>query len=118
MSDQSVVIEEITHSHLGASGASRWMNCPGSIRLTNQLDPSKVNKTGSAAAEGTVAHEVAADALEENADAWEYIGNSYEVDGWKFEIDGEMATHIQVYLDFVRGKLKEYPDSILHVERS
>ena len=46
-----------SHARLSASAADRWMHCPGSITLTEQLN---LPNTGSAYAdEGTMAHSVA-----------------------------------------------------------
>lgn len=44
----------IKHAILSASGAHRWMNCTPSARLELEFD----DKSGSAAAEGTAAHEL------------------------------------------------------------
>ena len=49
------------HALLSASKAHRWIECPGSIRLEEQLEPS--NHESSFAREGTLAHEYAAKAL-------------------------------------------------------
>ena len=49
------------HAKLSASKAHRWIECPGSIRLEEQLEPS--NHESSYAREGTLAHEYAAKAL-------------------------------------------------------
>ena len=44
-----------THSKLSPSSASRWINCPGSIKLIAQCPESE---TSVHAAEGTVAHDL------------------------------------------------------------
>lgn len=46
---------ERAHALLSASGAHRWLNCPGSVLLEQQFPDS----SSDAAAEGTVAHELA-----------------------------------------------------------
>ncbi len=72
------------HHPLGPSGASRWMACPASLRMTIDLPPSMSD----AAEEGTRAHAEAEKCLNNNAPAKEY--------------------DIQPYLDLVRalgGKL-------------
>jgi len=45
---------ERAHSKYAASGAERWMSCPGSVALSEGLP----DKSSAAAAEGTQAHEV------------------------------------------------------------
>ena len=44
------------HSRIGASSASRWLGCPGSVRLCEHAPPGVTSKY---AAEGTLAHTVA-----------------------------------------------------------
>lgn len=86
------------HALLSASGASRWIRCPGSIALAKgQPDTSSAY-----ADEGTAAHELAATALTENRDADAYIGRNIIVGEREFEVDDDMAGFVQVYLDTVR----------------
>lgn len=51
------------HAVLGASSSSRWMACPGSVALCQGIP----QKDSPYAAEGTKAHEIAADILEGKA---------------------------------------------------
>lgn len=91
------------HASLGASSCKRWWNCPGSVRLSENIP-----KTSSKYAdEGTAAHEVAEMCLRDNRDAIEYIGRFITVHGNKFEVDEGMAEAVQVYVDFVREAAKE-----------
>ena len=53
-------IIKAAHSELGASSYDRWKNCPGSVALCRDLP----KKTSVYAEEGTMAHDVAAKALE------------------------------------------------------
>ena len=85
-----------THSPLGASGAERWMKCPGSVGLINLLDL-PVEESDHAAL-GTSAHEAGAHALENGLDAWELIGMCFGPN----KVDADMAEAIQVYLDECR----------------
>ncbi len=86
------------HSKLGASAAHRWMNCPGSVRLSAGLPDS----TSKYAAEGSAAHALAAKCLETGNDADVY-GGEWQHDGHKGEITDDMVEAVQVYLDAVRG---------------
>ena len=84
------------HAEYGASSAHRWMNCPGSLVLSKDAmrpTPSEV------AAEGTVAHFVAAECIQTGVAAEEYIGDIFRTDGFQFTVDRAMAESIQVYLD-------------------
>ena len=112
-----VIVEEIEHSKLGASSADRWMNCPASIRISDDL-PEEAFVADEPAAEGSAAHELGAMCLETKSDAWEYAGNIYKISGYEFEVDQDMIEAVQGYLDFVWSLMSKYDDAILHVERS
>ena len=86
------------HSILGASSCHRWLNCPGSIRLS-----AGVPKTSSAyAEEGTAAHELAEQCLRHTAVARDYVGNMIVVKETAYEITEEMADAVQLYINTVR----------------
>lgn len=108
------------HSDTGASGAERWMNCPGSVNIIKKLGD-KARKAGSDAAYGTAAHTLSALCLEEGQEPWEFTGVEIEVEGrYKFEVGEEMISSAQMYVDFVNDKMEEFKDKdpVLHVERS
>lgn len=44
------------HSRLSASSSSRWLNCPGSVNLSDGIEPEQIHPS---AIEGTVAHGIA-----------------------------------------------------------
>lgn len=89
------------HSPIGASSMHRWSKCPGSVKLSEGI-PSSTSKY---AEEGTLAHTVAAKALDENL--W--------IDG----IDEEMKSHVLVYTSCVWEDWKKahrVPESLMFVE--
>lgn len=90
------------HSPLGASGAERWMECPGSVALFGVLRERGLDLPESDEPdyrrEGTAMHEAAAHCLENGLDTWEITGDTFN----ETVIDPDMARHIQVYLDHVR----------------
>ena len=89
----------IEHSPLGASGAERWMACPGSVSLLRTLQLPESDEPDYRA-EGTAAHSAAAYALATaGMDAWELVG--MEFNGVK--VDVKMAENIQIYLDICRA---------------
>lgn len=90
-----IKLEAETHAKLSPSGAHRWINCPGSIRLCADIEET----TSAAAEEGTFAHHIAATALEQNVDAMEFLGQTDGV----HTVDVDMADYLQQYLDVVRG---------------
>lgn len=87
--------DDKAHATLSASGASRWMNCPGSVRMEAGID----RPSSPYAAEGTAAHELAESCLRKNYNADQLIGEIF----YGHEATLEMAEYVQDYLDFVRG---------------
>lgn len=92
--------EKPKHSPLGASGAERWMHCPGSNVLLKalRLPPSdeedyQIN--------GSAAHEAAAACIIGRLDAWEVVGEEFY---GKTKVTAEMAEAIQTYLDYVNER--------------
>ena len=106
---ERIVVEPGTHSSRGASSASRWLNCSGSVLLTERLvEQGLVSKgTNRAAAEGTAAHLVLSTCLEDGTDAHEMAGMEIEVEGLVFIIDQEMIEGVQECLDWTRTRLVE-----------
>lgn len=97
------------HATLSPSASSRWMACPGSVRLCADVPDIESEH----AALGTFAHEIAAKCLEERGDeAFVYFG---EADGVHI-VDQEMVDAIQDYLDVVHG-YADQPDAQLLVEQ-
>lgn len=98
------------HAVLGPSGAHRWMNCPGSIRVSAQVtqDP---GSTSPAALEGTIAHalmEIEGRHAFGQTSREEYL---LEYEAWRtttgLDLDtvGEMAAHIEGMVNFLKGRL-------------
>jgi hypothetical protein len=61
-----------------------------------------------AAAWGTACHQVAERCFREDKDAAAYIGSVEKTKKFSFTFDDDMAECTQVFLDYVRGRLKEY----------
>lgn len=88
----------MAHAKLSPSGAHRWMACSGSVGLEAPFpDSSSVY-----AAEGTVAHDIAAQCLIDNRDPASFIGDVMEVDGFTFTVDKAMADYVADYVKLVR----------------
>lgn len=87
-----------THSRLGASGAERWMKCPGSVTLLQYLGLDESDEPDYRR-EGTAMHEAAAFCLTEGLDAWEVVGDTFN----DTVMTPALTDPIQIYLDFVRG---------------
>lgn len=87
------------HAIFSPSSAHRWMRCAGSVGLeSREPDPSS-----EFADEGTAAHELAALALANGTDAAAYLGRIITAGERDFTVDAEMAGHVQMYVDYVRG---------------
>lgn len=75
--------DNLAHHSLGASGAHRWMNCPGSVRLCAMAPPSDDTEFSR---EGTRAHEAAAALLLASDTqfelASEQLSNEWPLDDW------------------------------------
>ena len=87
------------HSELSPSSAKRWLNCTASVEFAKTFpdEPSEF------AAEGTAAHELAADVLTNGGKARHRLGNKIEADSFIFEVTPEMADNVQQYVDFVKS---------------
>ena len=100
-----------THVELGASGAERWMACPGSVQLSRGIE----QRESDYAKEGTAAHALAARCVQMNRGPFDYIGLYV---GDDLRVTEEMATAVQVYVDYVNSILREHEDAVCWVERS
>jgi hypothetical protein len=89
-----------THARLSASSAERFMECPGSVTLSQYCE----NEDSVYAAEGTAAHSLAERGLRSGEDAYTFIGEDL---GNGYVATVEMAQHVQLYLDEVRALLDE-----------
>jgi hypothetical protein len=115
------------HAKLKPSSSKRWMECPGSVKLSEGIpDTSSVF-----ADEGTAAHELAEHCLNTGFDPDRFGGWWVDLDAASpgfmivakpiekhrcFEIDDEMVRGVGIYVDWVRGIKKEYPDAEVEVE--
>lgn len=87
----------MAHARLSASAAHRWMECPGSVRLSEGL-----NTASPEAAAGTFAHHIAAECIQSGGDPSDWLGNRTIVDGFTVECDGEMVEAVRAYVEYAR----------------
>lgn len=112
------------HATLSPSSASRWLQCPASVRVSEAL-PSEPDDRGSVyAIEGTAAH-----ALAELMAKDQILGKltktqlTKELKAWRAEYDvaedaeAEMTEHGQSYVDYLRSRLDEHPEAQLLLEQ-
>ena len=105
---------EKKHSHLGASSAHRWINCPGSIKACENAPPQKESEY---AKEGTAAHKLGEMCLSKKehqlkANPEEYLGETIQ----GFVVDTGMVEAVGLYVDTVR-KDQEEINGKLEVEK-
>lgn len=93
MSEHEIDHQNRAHAKLSASGSSRWLNCPGSVKAEEGYS----NESSVFAEEGTLAHELADTCLKKQKDAEAYVGK--KITGKVIELD--MARYVQEYLDYV-----------------
>ena len=105
------------HAKLSPSAAARWINCPGSIRLSEQVPPEPSSEY---ADEGTLAHSVAeAKLLRETGILTVRVFNSRMKKAQASEYwSGEMDEATDFYADTVLERLTEAgEDALLMVEQ-
>lgn len=99
------------HARLAPSAASRWFECPGSVRLSDGIE----NKSSLYADEGSAAHELAAYCLRNDMEPDLFDGEFVDInaktdkarftkeggDG-RFIVDADMIAGVGLYLDHVR----------------
>jgi hypothetical protein len=93
------------HSRFGGSIADRWLNCPGSVALCASVPKLP---DSSYAAEGTLAHEYAADALKSDLREMSYYKDH--------DLPEDMSSGRSVYLDTVYAEMAKAKDAELYVE--
>lgn len=102
------------HSKLGASSASRWLNCPGSVKLSETVPPQPSSEY---ALEGTAAHKLAELCIIKNKEPEDFIGEEIELideeqlkEGKKqisYEVSEDMADAVGVYVGYIRKQRGE-----------
>lgn len=98
------------HSQIGASSMHRWSICAGSVRLASTVE----NRSSAYAAEGTVAHELAAEGLLGRAPDSQ-LGTVRNCEGFEIMVTQEMIDAVKLYLSVVEADRGQ--DDVLHVEQ-
>lgn len=99
------------HAERSASGAYRWLACPPSAKLEAQFP----DTSSEAAAEGTLAHEMAEAKLRRYFYPDRYSPQKCAADIRRMKADPlyqpEMDGHTDTYLDFVKAAAVAYPEA-------
>lgn len=105
------------HSRLGGSGATRWLNCPGSVPLVTALRArGRTRRSSRYADDGNAAHELAKLCLEGDLHPRHFLGEAFEE--WPDDpVTDEMCDAVVVYLNAVLHEKARTPDAEMYVEQ-
>ena len=94
------------HSVFGASGASRWSNCAGSLVLSQGIP----SRTSFAADEGTAGHQLGERCIADESEPYDFVGEIIPVSGDgsgevtnEIEVTLDLAEAVSKYVEYVRG---------------
>lgn len=115
------------HARLSPSASSRWLSCPASVLLVENLTQDGViepeAKVSEYALEGTKAHDLAfiegslAFGLSTRAEYTERMIEWTLESGVRGEALADMKRHVRGWIDLLRQALDTYPDSHIMLER-
>lgn len=100
------------HAHLSASGAHRWLLCPGSPALARGMPEYPTMY----AAWGSVAHTISAQCLNLDLSPEAYLGETFHQEGFSVACDREMVDAVGLYVGAVREAF--LTGNILAVEKN
>ena len=86
------------HAKLSASGSATWLNCPASVKASEQYPSS----TSSFAEEGTCAHELSEICLKTGDTPDKYLGKTLK-DAPTVKVDAEMVGYVQEYIEYCQS---------------
>ncbi|MEP2533500.1 DUF2800 domain-containing protein [Shimia sp.] len=89
------------HATLGPSSASRWLRCPGSVKMSDGVAE---DRSSVFAAEGTVAHHVRECVLMFGFELEEFVGMDITADGFTFTVDDEMIEHLRPGIEWIEDR--------------
>lgn len=91
------------HATLSASGAYKWLNCPGALALEALINSPD---TGSEfAREGTAAHAMLEKCLRDNRTPSSFLGHALGVDGVNIAVTQDMVDAVEVAQEYI-GRLR------------
>ncbi len=113
--DKNIDHSQRDHALLSASGASRWLKCPPSARLEDELP----DTTSEFAREGTVAHEVCEILLRKHLGLIAKATATKSINKLKKDalFSDEMLDHANDYIDYITEKIKSDDAAVLVEEQ-
>lgn len=111
--------EQRAHATLGASSASRWMSCPGSVAAEAAIVPVPgVSNDNPASREGTAAHELLEWCLKMSEPTSAYPNSVIDVGTFKIAVDEEMKQGVQTAVDAIQQACFDAgPNVMLRIEQ-
>lgn len=94
---------EAGHKRFGPSKSARWLNCAGSVKLSESVPKPPTSKY---AAEGTAAHKVAELCLKEKRKPISFLGKKVE----GVIVDEEMVEGVEFYVDVIWEDIAKIKD--------
>lgn len=92
------------HSVFSPSSSEMWLTCPASLIANMQHKQSKGDNGSEAAAEGTIAHEMAEIWLKTGKKPIEFIGEMRKVGAYDVEITDEMLDYVAEYVNWCNNQ--------------
>lgn len=86
------------HSLFSPSSSEMWLNCPASLLANMKIRQMQGDSGSEAAAEGTVAHEIAEIWLKTGEKPIQRLGEIHEVNGYSVEVTEEMLAYVAEYV--------------------
>lgn len=99
---------EREHDEWSASSTARNWTCAGAIALNKRITTPE--RESEAAAWGTACHQLSEKCFRTGKDADEFIGTIETTKQRKIEVTEELAETAQMYVDYVRDRIKAYFD--------
>lgn len=96
------------HDEWSASATERNVTCAGAIALNSRITTPE--KESEASAWGTACHQLSEKCFKTGKDADEFIGTVEKTKERRIEVDEEVAETTQMYVDYVRRRIKQYVD--------
>lgn len=96
------------HATWSASSTARNVTCAGALALNAQNTTPE--KESEASAWGTACHQLSEKCFATGKDADDYLGTIEKTKQRRIEVTEELAETAQMYVDYVRGRIKEYTD--------